>query len=323
MSGKFRYLIYGVSLILLIIIGTLSFTLSNAQVDEIVAQELIIQTHDHNQVELLPVQVIEASPIPTPLRSQEGQIAIEAPIRESLPPLIFKEDIISQEDIGEAVLVKVASLNGQRMKSLLANGEGWLFIQSDHYAPNSSNSPLPNGAAWPVSHQIESWAYLYADGLADKSYDRMLDSNGFPVQESFFKDGWFYDNTHEQVFQAETNVLNLNPDQDSYGFLSRDFEGGGQLLGWSEEREGRVIYIASSTSHFENPVEFGASPLKVVSIRYNFTYDMATGAFLYGETIFILEGGEEILWESVTQTKFEIISQSDLPNNLVTFLAGK
>ena len=322
MSRKFQYLIYGSGLTLLVLVAIFSFVLSKAQANELTPQNGYEQITNHNHLEITPIQTVEEDPIPNTSNNHQEQSVPELDESHLPPPVIaISEDDVKQEDVGETVLTQVANFNKQRMASLLANGGGWLYIQSDHYAPDSSNALLPNGADLPVSYQTESWFHLYPDGWADQSHDRMVDSNGTLVQEGFFKDGWIYDDKYEQAFQSETNTLVVNPDQDGYGFLSRGFESGAQLTGWKENQDNRAVYIASSTANFENPVQFGVAVSKVVSMRFNFIYDLTDGTFLYGETIYVLESGEQILTETVTQTKFEIVSESDLPESLNRFLA--
>jgi hypothetical protein len=296
MNRKVQYLMYGAGLALLAIVAALSLIRSSTQADELTSQENVQQTNVSNHSLIPPsVQIIEEEPISNTLSYQEEQKTVDLPVSEQIPPVI-SENNDKREDFGEAVLVQVANLNEQRMKSLLANGGGWLFIQSERYAPNSSNAPLPNGLDLPVLQRMESWYPVDEAGLAFQSYDRMLDNNGVTVQEGYFQEGMFYNEQYEQDFEAETDVIAVLPDQDSYGFLSRGFEGDGELTGWVENQEGQTVYIATVTTHFENPVEFGGSTYQVVSTRYYFVYSMLNGAFLYGETIFVLESGEEVVW---------------------------
>lgn len=315
MQRKFQYLIFGAGLTLLVIVGALSLMLSDTQADELTSQESVEHTHAST---ISSAQIIiEEDPIPNVLNNQSEQGSLERNVNEQLPPTISEDKRV---DFGEAVLVQVADLNEQRMKSLLADGGGWLFIQAERYAPNSSNGPLPSGSDLPASQRMENWYHVDADGLAAQSYDRMLDTNGVTVQEGYFKEGSFYNEIYEQTFEAETETFVVLPDKDSYGFLSRDFESGGELTGWIEKQEDQTVYIATSTTSFENPVQFGVSPYKVVSTRYHFIYDMADGAFLYGETVLVLESGEEIIWEAITQTKFEMVREAELPEKLTQFL---
>lgn len=319
MRRKFQYILMGAGLTFLVIVGALSLILSDTQADELVSQEDVKQINDTHPSTISSAQIImEEDPIPNVLNNQSDQETLERTANESTSPVISEDKRV---DSGEAVLVQVANLNEQRMKSLPADGGGWLFVQAERYAPNSSNGPLPNGSDLPVSQRIENWYHVDADGLATQSYDRMLDANGVTVQEGYFKEGTFYKEIYEQTFEAETETFVVLPDKDSYGFLSRDFESGGELTGWIEKQEDQTVYIATSTTSFENPVQFGVSPYKVVSTRYHFVYDMADGAFLYGETVLVLESGEEIVWESITQTKFEMVSEAELPEKLTQFLA--
>lgn len=87
---------------------------------------------------------------------------------------------------------RVAELNEQRMKTLLANGGGWLFVQRERHAPNSSNAPLPNGHNLPVLQLLESWYYIDTNGLAYQSYDRMLDESGMAIQGRSARRGVYF-----------------------------------------------------------------------------------------------------------------------------------
>lgn len=320
MEKKFQYILYGAILTLLVIAGVFTFVISDTQADETTnyTENKQIEVSNPSEIVNTAETEMEDDPLPNTLFNQGEQELSE---EENKQPLIDSNNTEVEKDTGEAVLAKVDAFNMQKIKALLSEGGGWIFVEAQRYAPNSGNASLPNGLNLPVSQRIENWYYVEANGYAYQSYDRMLDENGNPIQEGYFREGIFYNEKQEFSHQLETNAFLLLPDQDAYGFLRRDFESGGELAGWVDKQDDRMVYIATSTSYFEKPVEFGVSTYKVVSTQYQFIYDVSDGSFLYGETVFVLENGEKIVWESITQTAFDMVVADELPEQLTQFLA--
>lgn len=319
---RFRYIMLGAGLTLLLLAGVFTMLISNARADRLSTQAGEPQAVAVAIVSspIMPVQIMEEDPISNALNTIRPQNS-SSTVENAQSPIVSNNAGISPiNDAGEAVLARVAELNTQKMSALLANGDGWLFIQAERNAPNSSNAPLPNGLNLPVLQIIESWYYIDTNGLAHQSYDRMLNENGMTIQEGFFKEGTFYDKKGEPSDELGMSTYPVLPDQDAYGFLARGFESGAELTGWVEEGRDRAVYVATSITYFDKPVEFGVSPDKVISTQYRFVYDVADGAFLYGETVFVLQGGEQIVWESITQIALEMVSEVALPEQLTRFL---
>lgn len=321
MEKKFQHMMSGAGLMLLLLVGVFAMLISNARADRLTAQ-----TDESLAVADAPMsspnaQVMEEDPISNALNDVPPQSSSNLGENIQSPLVSNDADTMPVNDTGEAVLARVAELNTQRMNALLATGGGWLFVQRERHAPNSSNAPLPNGHNLPVLQLLESWYYIDTNGLAYQSYDRMLDESGMAIQEGYFKEGTFYDQSGEPSDELGMPAFAVLPDQDAYGFLVRDFEVGAELVGWVEQRDGKTVYVATSTTHFDKPVEFGVSPDKVISTQYHFIYAIADGAFLYGETVFVLEGGEQIVWESIAQITLEIVPETALPEQLTWFLA--
>ena len=314
MQGKLQYIIVGVGLTLLVLSGTYVFSLPDAQANE--AQALTANSTEAIKTSERTDLHQENGEVRVPLADNHMGESTESTNSSSSGSTEPTSQII---DKGEAVITTVESLNEKWMTNVLGNGGGWLLLRAERYAPGGSNAPLPNGTDLPQRQISEQWLNVQQNGQYAEMFSRMLTNSGELVQESYLRDGILRNTTlgTEETISSEAPVL-FSLDWGSQWMLKLALEGNAEVAGWIEENtSGEPLYIATAIERFDAPVKFASHPKPIVAKENRSVYDWQSGEFFYGEIVFVTEGGERVINESITPLAVEIVNVDALPPDVL------
>ena len=199
---------------------------------------------------------------------------------------------------------------------VLQNGQ-WIHVIYSVNLLEPSGIILPDGQPMPSSYINDDWYYVNQAGLVEKGVFSMKDNSGNILQQSAFQNNTIINFTFDDR-QDDQQFYPLSID---LGFKDRITEAtnkGITITKSNESMEGKPSITFSYTEKLKLPTQLGNENVVVDSIIQKGSFDEETGDFLQIQTIWILNDGTEIVYE--TSHIISIESLSDTNNEITRIL---
>ncbi len=183
----------------------------------------------------------------------------------------------------------------------------WIHLVSAVTSETSNGVILPDGSLMPSSYIQDDWYYVNEDGLAEKGVFSMKDNNGNILQQSAYQDNTMINLTFD--FRQENQKP--NPILIDFGFGDRIIDS--QSLGIQIEKSDETVnekpvIVYSYIEKLKLPTQFNGEDVIVESITTKGYFDKETEDFIQIQTIWNLDNGAEIIFDTV-----EVISIEGFP----------
>jgi len=196
----------------------------------------------------------------------------------------------------------------------LTSRPGWVYTKETtvYDIDRENNGVLPNGQPIPLSHTIESWFHINADGLVFESVSIMWAENGDIVQVSAFANGSAWNSTTSEILHQEPFYLGLL----DYGF-TRDMQDYTERLKVQPDLfnvvlEGKELIVFTLNERHDMPVNALDYNEPVYGVRTSAYFDEESGLLVETERIMIFEDGTERKYFNIAlEVRLDVLPQDE------------
>ncbi len=248
----------------------------------------------------------------TILATARGAIAQKYPepmrtIEAALPEIVVDKDYQSTLIANEkAANVDDVALLLSKWEEKKIKYSQWLHLVYKVTFEVDRGVTLPDGSALPSSYVQDDWYYINEDGLVDRSVKSMKDDAGNVLQQTAFQNGISVNFTFdERTENTPSYQISIALGFDDY---IQDAKNLSLPIVMSTDKVKQEIKF-SILKKYEKPKQFGNESFSVVGLKTNSHFNAETGELIAMQTIWILDDGREILFDSA-----QFITIENFPN---------
>jgi len=196
------------------------------------------------------------------------------------------------------------------------NGQ-WIHVIYSVDLLESNGVILPDGQPMPLSYINDDWYYVNQAGLVEKGVFSMTDNSGNILQQSAFQNNILINFTFDDR-QDNQQLYPLSIDLGFKDTIMQAANKGLTITKSNESVEGKPSVAFSFTEKLQLPTQLGSENIIVDSIMQTGKFDERTEDFLQIQTIWILNDGTEIVYQ--TSQIINIESLLDTNNEITRIL---
>ncbi len=198
----------------------------------------------------------------------------------------------------------------------LKNGQ-WVRLVYAVTTKADNGIVLPDGQTMPSSYVNDDWYYINDAGLVEKGVFSMKDSEGNILQQSALQNNILINFT----FEDRQENQELYPLQIDLGFENkiREAKNKGQTIKKSNDKvDGQPTVVYLLVEKLKLPTQMGNESVIVDSITTKGNFSTETGDFVQTQTIWTLNDGTEVVYETARITSVE--SFPNAPDEILNIL---
>ncbi|MCC6602317.1 MAG: hypothetical protein IT327_03845 [Anaerolineae bacterium] len=318
MKNKFQYIMAGVGITLLVILGALTLLLPQVQAGEatentdgevVTAVEStqsdsgdIVPLINQNEPEQAANITTETAPATIAAAESLTESPTELPTEALLDTIGTKDNPQTNMDI----VINMVKEFAQQQEETLLYKPGWLHTVSQPYTPKdqlgsenvnsaATGELVPREELVPDSAQFESWYHVDERGSYSEAISLVVSSDGTIHQESVLVDDqWFNLTLQARGFvQAQYQMRNLSnqvilPISDVANSLdSMQTQANVKMWAYLDNEQ----YIVTVEESYEQPLEDSIQQTTILSGKIIYSIDASTGQLLSTEVQLLNEDG--------------------------------
>jgi hypothetical protein len=318
MSGKFSYIMTGVGLTLLVILGVAAVIFSTAAASETMLPN---ETNTSLTNSGPSVEVQQTISNHEPLHS----VVLNAEAMEDSLPL---SGTVNVPETDPGIIVYTVKELARQQEVALLNKSGWLHVVSQPYSPKDQQGSrqvrstatgeiVPKEDLVPDSALFESWYYLDERGLYNEAMSLVVSADGTLHQQSMLVGNQWVNLTLQARGFAEEQYKTRN----GSNRIILPISSVADSLDMMQTRENVVMeaylnneqYVVVIEELYAEPVEDSVTQTFVLGGKVIYSIDATTGQLLSTEVQLLFENGDWLLRERWDYLVTEFMAE--LPEN--------
>mgnify|MGYP007059438813 CR=1 FL=1 len=341
MKNKFQYIMAGVGITLLVILGALTLLLPQAQAG--VATEntdgkvvTAVESTQSDSSDIVPL-VNQNKPEQAANTTTEtaAAAAAESPTESPTEALLDTMGTKDNPQTNMDIVINMVKEFARQQEETLLYKPGWLHTVSQPYTPKdqlgsenvhsaATGELVPRVELVPDSGQFESWYHVDERGSYNEAISLVVSSDGTIHEESILVDDqWFNLTLQARGFvQAQYQTRNLSnqvilPISDVANSLdSMQTQGNVKMWAYLDNEQ----YIVTVEESYEKPLEDSIQQTTILSGKIMYSIDATTGQLLSTEVQLLNEDGNWYLREKWDHLVTEFMPQ--LPEDMAQLYAN-